>query len=52
MTYENYINQSMSMCERKINMKTAKNPKLLILLGRNKNQRPIRNYSQITFNNF
>ena len=52
MTYENYINQSMSMCERKINMKIAKNTKLLNSLDRNKSQRLIRKNSHITFNKF
>ena len=31
MTYENYINQPMHMCERKINMNNARNPHLINL---------------------
>ena len=29
MTYEHYINQPMSMCERKINRNNARNPHLI-----------------------
>ena len=36
MTYENYINQPMSMCERKINMIISKNPPLINSLDRKK----------------
>ena len=51
MTYEYYINQPMSMCERKINMNVARNPHLINLLDRNKNHPLIRNYSHIPFKN-
>ena len=50
MTYEYYINQPMSMCERKINMNIAKNPQSINLLNRNKNHPVIRKYSHIPFN--
>ena len=36
MTYEYYINQPMSMCERKININVAKNPQLINSLDRKK----------------
>ena len=36
MTYENYINEPMSMCERKININIARNPHLINSLDRNK----------------
>ena len=49
-SYECYINQPMSMCERKINM-NARNPQMIISLDRNKNHPLIRKYSHITFNN-
>ena len=52
MTYENYINQPMSKCERKINMNIAKNPELINSLDRKKNHTLIRKYSQIPFNNY
>ena len=45
MTYENYINQPMSMCERKINMNFARNPKVINSLDKNKNHPLIRKYS-------
>ena len=51
MTYENYINQTMSMCERKINMNIAKNLHLINSLDRNKNHPPIRKYLHIPPNN-
>ena len=36
MTYEHYINQPMSICERKINMNKARNPHLINSLDRKK----------------
>ena len=51
MTYEDYINQPMSRCERKINMNIARNPQLRISLDRNKNQPLIGKYCHIPFNN-
>ena len=51
MTFENYINHPMSMCERKINMNIAKIPHLITSLGRNKNHPLIRKFLHITFNN-
>ena len=51
MTYEYYINQPMSMCERKINMNIARNPHLINSLDRNKNDPLIRKCSHIPFNN-
>ena len=51
MTYEHYLNQAMHMCERKLNMKIAKNPQLIISLYRNKKHPSIRKYSHIPFNN-
>ena len=47
MIYEYYINQPMSMCERKINMHIARNPHLRNSLDRNKNHPLIRKYSHI-----
>ena len=35
MTYEYYVNQPMSMCERKINMTIARKPFLINSLNRN-----------------
>ena len=49
MTYEQYINQPMSMCERKINIIIARNPHLLNYLDRNKNHPLIRKYLHIPF---
>ena len=43
-TYENYINQPMSMCEGKKNLSIAKNPLLIDSLDRNKNHPLIRKY--------
>ena len=43
MKYENYINQPMSICERKINMNIAKDPQLINSLDRHKNHPLIRN---------
>ena len=51
MTYEYYINQPMSMYERKISMNNARNPHLINSLDRNKNPHLIRKYSHIPFNN-
>ena len=51
MTYGNYINQPMNVCERKINMNISKNPKLTNSLDRNKNHPLITKYSLIPFNN-
>ena len=50
MSYENYINQLMSMCERKIKMNIARNPEFINSLDRNKNHPWIRKYSHIPFN--
>ena len=46
-TYENCMNNPMSMCERKINLNIAKNPQLINSLDRNTNHPLIRNYSHI-----
>ena len=51
MTYEYYMDQPMSMCERKINMNNAKNPQLINPLDRNKKHPLIRKYSHVPFNN-
>ena len=51
MTYEYYINQPMSMCVRKTNMKCARNPHFINSLDRNKNHSLIRKYLHIPFNN-
>ena len=48
-TYENYINQPMSMCERKINMNSAKKPHLISSLDCIKNPPLIIRYLHITF---
>ena len=50
-TYESYMNNPMSMCERKINLNIAKKPQLINSLDRNKNHPLIRKYSHIPFNN-
>ena len=50
-TYENYINQPMSMCERRINMIIAKGNKLINSLDREKIHPFIRKYSHLPFNN-
>ena len=42
----------MSMCERKIKMNFAKNPRLINALDRNRNQPVIKNYSHIPFINY
>ena len=49
MTYKNYINQPMSMLERRINFIIARNPKLINCLNRNKNHPLIRKFSHIYF---
>ena len=46
-TYEQYLNQPMSLYERKINMIVAKNPQLIKLLDRNKYHPLITKYSHI-----
>ena len=51
MTYKHYINQPMSMCERKINLNIARDPHLINSLDRNKNHPLIRTCSHIPFNN-
>ena len=51
MIYEHYFVQSMHMCERKINLKIAKNPHLINSLDRNKNHFLNRKFLQIPFNN-
>ena len=51
MTYEYYINQPMSMCQRKINMNIAKNPLLKNSLDRKQNHPLIRKFSHTPFNN-
>ena len=50
-TYEQYINQPMSMCERKIIMNIARNPELINSLDGNKTHSLIRKYSHIPFKN-
>ena len=50
-TYEHYINQPMSMCERKTNMIIARNPQLINSLDRNKNHPLVRKFYHIPFNN-
>ena len=50
-TYEYYINQPMSMCERKMNMNIARNPQFVNSLDRNKNHPLLRKYSHTPFNN-
>ena len=47
MSYKHYINQPMSMLERRINMIIAKNPRLINALDRTKNHPLIRKYSHI-----
>ena len=51
LAYKHYINQPMSMCERKLIIIIARNPHLINLLDRNKNHPAIRKYSHIPFNN-
>ena len=47
MSYKYYINQPMSMLERRINFIIARNPRLINSLDRNKNHPLIRKYSHI-----
>ena len=47
MSYKYYINQPMSMLERRINFIIAKNPQLINSFDRNKNHPLIRKYSYI-----
>ena len=47
MSYKYYINQPMSMLERRINIIIARNPQLINSLYRNKNHPLIRKYSHI-----
>ena len=47
MSYKYYINQPLSMLERRINFIIARNPKLINCLNRNKNHPLIRKYSNI-----
>ena len=51
MTYEYFINQPMSMCERKIFMNIARNPHLMNSSDRDKNHPLIRKYLRIPFKN-
>ena len=50
-TYENYMNNPMSMCEGKINLIIAKNLQLINSSDRNENHPLFRKYSHIPFNN-
>ena len=47
MSYKYYINQPMSMLERRINMIIDKNPQLINALDRTKNHPLISKYSSI-----
>ena len=47
MTYKYYLNNPMSMLERRINFIINKNPELINICGRNKNHPLIRKYSHI-----
>ena len=47
MSYKYYINNPMSMLERRINFIIARNPQLINSLYRNKNHPLIRKYSHI-----
>ena len=49
MTYKYYMNNPMSMLERRINFIIARNPYLINYLNRNKNHPLIRIYSHILF---
>ena len=51
MSYKQYMDQPMCLCERKINMHIARNPQLINLLDRDKNHPLIRKCSHITFKN-
>ena len=48
MNYKYYINQPMSMLERRINFIIAKNPPIINSFGWNKNHPLIRKYSHIS----
>ena len=50
MSYKHYINQPMSMLERRISFIIARNPQLINSLDRNKNQPLINKYSHIPIN--
>ena len=50
-TYENYMNNPMSMVERRTKNNIAKNPQLISLFDRNKNHPLVRKYSYIRFDN-
>ena len=50
-TYENYMNKPMSLCERNKNLNFAKNPQLISSSVRNENHHSIRKYSHIPFKN-
>ena len=47
MTHKHYMNQPMSALELRINLLIAKNPQLINIFNRNKNQPLIRKYSHI-----
>ena len=49
MTYKYYLNNPMSMLERRINFIIARNCKLISCLNLNKNHPLIRKYSHIPF---
>ena len=51
MAYKHYLNNPMSMLERRLNYIIAKNPKLIIAPNRNKNHPLIRKYNHIPFHN-
>ena len=49
MSYKYYMNNPMSMLEKRINFIISRNPYLLNCLNRKKNHPLIRNYSHIPF---
>ena len=51
MTYKHFINQPMSMCDRRLNLILAENPHLINSLDRNKNHPLVRKYCHIPSNN-
>ena len=51
MTYKHFINQPMTMRERRLNLIIAKNPHLINSLDRSKNHPLIRKNFHIPFNN-
>ena len=51
MANEQYINQSMSLCERKRSINIARNPFFIDLLDCNKNHPLIRKFLHLPFNN-